>query len=157
MLLRRKKRATAKNKGADQPARTRRLICAFVVCTYIKAGFLSDSHHRSSTSCTTFVWTALQWRTYIQYWNIGSTFVRGWIRNWLAVKVTFSKTVRGNEEWQIESVINQICQTYVNLFILFTWPLWTGSKLFATQLVSFRQLWLRIVIELCFMVVSWFE
>ena len=60
-----KKRATANNKGADQPARTRRLICAFVVRTYIKAGFLSDSRHRSSTSCTTFVWTALQWRTNI--------------------------------------------------------------------------------------------
>ena len=59
------KRATANNKGADQPARTRRLICAFVVRTYIKAGFLSDSRHRSSTSCTTFVWTALQWRTNI--------------------------------------------------------------------------------------------
>ena len=58
-----KKRATANNKGADQSARTRRLICAFVVHTYIKAGFLSDSRHRSSTSCTTFVWTALQWRT----------------------------------------------------------------------------------------------
>ena len=39
------------------------------------------------------------------HWNIGSTFVRGWIRNWIVVKVTFSKTVRGNEEWQIESVI----------------------------------------------------
>ena len=38
-----KKRAIANNKGADQPARTRRLICAFVVRTYIKAGFLSDS------------------------------------------------------------------------------------------------------------------
>ena len=69
-LLRRKKkkkRATANNKGVDQPARTRprRLICAFVVRTYIKMGFLSDSRHRSSTSCTTFVWTALQWRTNI--------------------------------------------------------------------------------------------
>ena len=52
-----KKRATANNKGADQPARTCRLICAFVVRTYIKAGFLSDSRHRSST---TFVWTSLQ-------------------------------------------------------------------------------------------------
>ena len=60
-----KKRATANNKGADQPARTRRLTCAFVVRTYIKVGFLSDSRHRSSTSCTTFVWTALQWRTNI--------------------------------------------------------------------------------------------
>ena len=39
------------------------------------------------------------------HWNIGSTFVRGWIRNWIVVKVTFSKTVCGNEEWQIESVI----------------------------------------------------
>ena len=41
------------------------------------------------------------------HWNIGSTFVRGWIRNWIVVKVTFSKTVRGNEEWQIESVIKK--------------------------------------------------
>ena len=43
------------------------------------------------------------------HWNIVSmyTFVRGWIRNWIAVKVTFSKTVRGNEEWQIESVIKK--------------------------------------------------
>ena len=41
------------------------------------------------------------------HWNIGSTFVCGWIRNWLVVKVTFSKTVRGNEEWQIESVIKK--------------------------------------------------
>ena len=38
-----------------------RLCCS----QYIKAGFLSDSRHRSSTSCTTFVWTALQWRTNI--------------------------------------------------------------------------------------------
>ena len=37
------KRAIANNKGADQLARTRRLICAFVVRTCIKAGFLSDS------------------------------------------------------------------------------------------------------------------
>ena len=37
------KRAIATNKGADQPARTRRLICAFVVRTCIKAGFLNDS------------------------------------------------------------------------------------------------------------------
>ena len=64
-FVEKKKRATANNKGADQPARTRWLICAFVVRTYIKAGFLSDSRHRSSTSCTTFVWTALQWRTNI--------------------------------------------------------------------------------------------
>ena len=39
------------------------------------------------------------------HWNIRSTFVRGWIRNWIVVKVTFSKTMRANEEWQIESVI----------------------------------------------------
>ena len=57
-----KKRAIANNKGTDQPAQMRRLICTFVVRTYIKAGFLSD---RSSTSCTTFVLTALQWRTNI--------------------------------------------------------------------------------------------
>ena len=37
------KRAIANNKGADQPARTRRLICAFIVRTCIKASFLSDS------------------------------------------------------------------------------------------------------------------
>ena len=42
------------------------------------------------------------------HWNIGSTFVRGWIRNWIVVKVTFSKTVRGNEEWQIASVIKNL-------------------------------------------------
>ena len=60
-----KNRAIANNKGADQPAQTRRLICAFVVRTYIKAGFLSNSRHRLSTSCTTFVWTALQWHTNI--------------------------------------------------------------------------------------------
>ena len=108
-------------------AGTRRLICAFIVRTYIKAGFLSDSRHRSSTSCTTFVWTTLQWRTNIHtlkllygqlfngvliytHWNIGSTFVHRWIRNWVVVKVTFSKTVRGNEEWQIESVIKKSAQ-----------------------------------------------
>ena len=44
------------------------------------------------------------------HWNIGSTFVHRWIRNWIVVKVTFSKTVRGNEEWQIESVINEPAQ-----------------------------------------------
>ena len=50
------------------------------------------------------------------HWNIGSTFVRGWIQNWIVVKVTFSKTMLGNEEWQIESVIKNLfifcsCQT----------------------------------------------
>ena len=64
-FVEKKKRATANNKGAEQPARMRRLICAFVVRTYIKAGSLSDSCHRSCTGCTTFVWTALQWRTNI--------------------------------------------------------------------------------------------
>ena len=46
-----KKRATANNKGADQPAQTRRLICAFVVRTYIKAGFLTciSSYHEKKT------------------------------------------------------------------------------------------------------------
>ena len=99
-----KKKKTSYSEQQRRWSRMRRLICAFVVRTYIKAGFLSDSRHRSSTSCTTFVWTALQWRTNIIYthWNIVSTFVRGWIRNWIVVKVTFSKTVRGNEEWQIE-------------------------------------------------------
>ena len=52
------KPATAKNKGADQSARTRRLICGFVVRTCIKASFLSGSYedlnHGSSTSRTTF-------------------------------------------------------------------------------------------------------
>ena len=52
------KRATAKNKGADQSARTRRLIRAFVVRTCIKESFLScsyeDLNHGSSTSRTTF-------------------------------------------------------------------------------------------------------
>ena len=59
------KQAIVNKKGADQPVRMRRLICAFVVRTCIKAGFLSDSRHRSSTSHTTFVWIALQWRTNI--------------------------------------------------------------------------------------------
>ena len=52
------KRATAKNKGADQSARTCRLICAFVVRTCIKESFLSGSYedlnHGSYTSRTTF-------------------------------------------------------------------------------------------------------
>ena len=51
------KRATAKNKGADQSAQTRRLICAFVVRICNKASFLSGSYedlnHGSSTSRTT--------------------------------------------------------------------------------------------------------
>ena len=42
------------------------------------------------------------------HWNIGSTFVRRWTRNWIVVKVTFSKTMRGNVEWQIESVIKNL-------------------------------------------------
>ena len=52
------KRATAKNKGADQSAQPRRLISAFVVRTCIKASFHSGSYedlnHGSSTSRTTF-------------------------------------------------------------------------------------------------------
>ena len=48
------KQATAKNKGADQSAQTRRLICAFVVRICSKASFLSSSYedlnHGSSTS-----------------------------------------------------------------------------------------------------------
>ena len=71
------KRATAKNKGADQSARPRRLICAFVVRTCIKASFLSSSYedlnHGSSTSRTTFL-LIYQWRTNIHTW---STFLRG--------------------------------------------------------------------------------
>ena len=47
------------------------------------------------------------------HWNIGSTFVRRWIRNWIVVKVTLSKTVRGNEEWQIESVIKKMLMLYI--------------------------------------------
>ena len=42
----------------------------------------------------------------LSLWNIGSTFVRGWIRNWIVVKVTFSKTVCGKEEWQIYIIKN---------------------------------------------------
>ena len=52
------------------------------------------------------------------HWNIGSTFVRGWIRNWIVVKVTFSKTVRCNEEWQIESVIKN--QDNINMLRLWS-------------------------------------
>ena len=68
------KQATAKNKGADQSARTRRLICAFVVCTCIKESFLSglyeDLNHGSSTSRTTFCWCLIGVHTW-------STFLRG--------------------------------------------------------------------------------
>ena len=53
------------------------------------------------------------------HWNIVSTFVRGWIRNWIVVKVTFSKTVRGNEEWQIESVIKNTLTEWQFTSLLF--------------------------------------
>ena len=54
------KRATTKNKGAEQSAWMCRLICALVVHTCIKPSFLSGSYedlnHGSSTSRTTFCW-----------------------------------------------------------------------------------------------------
>ena len=59
-----KKRAIANNKGADQPAQTRMMICAFVARTYIKASF-SATLAIDQARYTTFVWTALQWRTNI--------------------------------------------------------------------------------------------
>ena len=94
-----KKRASANNKGADQSARPRRLICAFVVRLCIKASFLSGSYgdlnHRSSTNRTTFWLVSIQWRTNIHTW---STFLRGLIQNSTEVKATVSKTARRNEE-----------------------------------------------------------
>ena len=51
------------------------------------------------------------------HWNIGSTFMRGWIRYWIVVKVTFSKTVRGNEEWPIKSVIKNRRLCFLSLLI----------------------------------------
>ena len=63
--------ATAKNKGADQSARMRRLICAFVVRTCIKASFLSSSYedepcikHKSH-----YFLLISQWRTNIHTWS----------------------------------------------------------------------------------------
>ena len=69
----------------------------------------SATHHRSSTSRTTFVWIALQWRTNIHTLKHWVYFCVRINRNWIVVKVIFSKSVRGNEEWQIESVIKHIC------------------------------------------------
>ena len=66
------KQATAKNKGADQSARTRRLICAFVVRTCIKASFRRLEpwiKHKSH-----YFLLISQWRTTIHTW---STFLRG--------------------------------------------------------------------------------
>ena len=34
----------ADNKGADQSARMRRLVCAFDVCNPLKSGFLASMH-----------------------------------------------------------------------------------------------------------------
>ena len=101
-LLRRKerekKRASANNKGADQSARTRRLICAFVFAYVLKRVFSAahmETNHRSSTNRTIFWLVSIQWRTNIHTW---STFLRGLIQNSVEVKATVSKTARRNEE-----------------------------------------------------------
>ena len=97
-----KKRATANNKGADQPASA----CAFVVRTlmWVFTATLAIDQAQVALLLYGQLFNGVLIYT---YWNIGSTIVRGWIRNWIVVKVTFSKTVRGNEEWQIESVIRK--------------------------------------------------
>ena len=107
-----------------------RLCCSHI---YYGCFFFQHSRHRSKTSCTTFVWTALQWRTNIHTLKHWSTFVRGYIQNWIVVKVTFSKTVRGNEEWQIEYVIknhvNMLCSS-VLIYLVVCLPFLQGRHVF---------------------------
>ena len=79
-------------KGADQSARTRRLICAFVVRTCIKASFFSAVHMKTNKSH--YFMLISQWRTNIQIW---STFLRGLIQNSIEVKATVSKTARATK------------------------------------------------------------
>ena len=74
------------------------------------------------------------------HWNIVSTFVRGWIRNWIVVKVTLSKTVRGNEEWQLESVINDHGHFF---YIIYTFCLdskfWTHPYILLYQTPCYKE------------------
>ena len=83
-----KKRAITNNKGADQPARTRRLICAFVFAHILRRVFSATLAMDQAQVALLLYEQLFNGVLIYTHWNIGSTFVRGWIRNWIVVKVT---------------------------------------------------------------------
>ena len=128
-----KKRATANNKGALISLRGRAGLSAPLLFAHILRRVFSATLAIDQAQVALLLYGQLFSSVLIRtHWNIGSTFVRGWIWTWKVVKVTFSKTVRGNEEWQTEPVIKN-CITFMSVplfcYMHFIWAfIWLQKK-----------------------------